>query len=242
MHRSSRFVFLLICFVGCSRNAADKLPAPAVQPGAVASPVSPIEAPGLHNVLRVTDKLLSGSCPEGEAGFQSLEKLHVKTIISVDGMRPDLERAHKYGLRYVHIPIGYDGVPREQGLKMAKATRDLPGLVYIHCHHGQHRGPASAAVIQLLLDPSCTVEHALAEMRRAGTDAKYVGLYAAPMNFRKGPAPNLDLVSSDFPEAAKAEGLTEIMVHVDEHWDRIKLMKASGWKTPASHADGQSAT
>jgi protein tyrosine phosphatase (PTP) superfamily phosphohydrolase (DUF442 family) len=196
-----------------------------------------LELSGLHNVFRIMDKLLSGSAPEEDAGFQSLQRLGIKTIISVDGARPDLERAHKFGMRYVHIPVGYDGVPREAALRMAKAARDLPGPIYIHCHHGQHRGPASAAVVHLLLEPSCTVDQALAEMKRAGTDPKYKGLYAAPGDIRRGAAANLDAVTTDFLEAIKPAGLQESMVHVDEQWDKLKLIQAAAWHPPKGHPD-----
>ena len=113
--------------------------------------------PGLNNVIRITEKLLSGSVPEGDTGFQTLQKLGVKTIITVDGAKPEVERAEKFGMRYVHLPIGYDGVPADQGWRLAKAVRDLPGLIYIHCHHGQHRSPAAAVVIKLCLDEKCTI-------------------------------------------------------------------------------------
>ena len=196
-----------------------------------------IELPGIQNVFRITEKLVSGSSPEDEMGFQSLQKLGIKTIISVDGAQPDLKNANKLGMRYVHIPIGYDGVPRESALRMAKAVRDLPGPVYIHCHHGQHRGPASAAVIHLVLDPNCTVDQALAEMKRAGTDPKYKGLYAAPSDMRKVSNINLDAVPSDFPESVKPAAFADVMVHVDEQWDKLKLIKAAGWQTPKDHAD-----
>jgi protein tyrosine phosphatase (PTP) superfamily phosphohydrolase (DUF442 family) len=104
-----------------------------------------VSAAGLHNVFPITDKFYSGSCPEGEAGFGSLRALGVRTVISVDGARPDVELARKHGLRYVHLPIGYDGVPRQQALRIARAVRDLPGPVYLHCHHGKHRGPVTAS-------------------------------------------------------------------------------------------------
>ena len=196
-----------------------------------------IEMPGIQNVFRITDKLLSGSSPEDEQGFKSLQKLGVKTIISVDGAQPDLKNAHKFGMRYVHIPIGYNGVPQESALRMAKAVRDLPGPVYIHCHHGQHRGPASAAVIHLVLNPNCTVDQALAEMKRAGTDPKYKGLYAAPSDTRKVSKFNLDAVRSDFPESVKPAAFADVMVHVDEQWDKLKLVKAAAWQTPKDHPD-----
>ncbi|HEV8058396.1 MAG TPA: hypothetical protein VGP68_00865 [Gemmataceae bacterium] len=237
MHTGARFAILLVCFSGCARSddhEQQRLGAPDRQ---TVELDAKIETDGLHNIFRISDKLLSGSSPEEDAGFLSLQSLGVKTIISVDGSQPDLERAHKYGMRYVHLPIGYDGVPREQALKIAKAIRDLPGPVYLHCHHGQHRGPASAAVAHLLLDPNCTVEQAIMEMKRAGTDPRYKGLYAAPLNIRAAPAPDLDLVAADFPETAKPAALAEIMVHVDEHWDAIKLTKGAGWAIPKGHPD-----
>src|SRR5438067_12591502 len=65
--------------------------------------------PGLQNVCHLAEKLYSGSAPEGDAGFESLQKLGVKTVLSGDGARPDVERARKHGVRYVERPFGYDG-------------------------------------------------------------------------------------------------------------------------------------
>jgi protein tyrosine phosphatase (PTP) superfamily phosphohydrolase (DUF442 family) len=196
-----------------------------------------VEAAGLHNVFRLTDQLYSGSSPEGDDGFASLQRLGVRTIISVDGARPDVERARRFGLRYVHLPIGYDGVPEEQGLRIAKAVRDLPGPVYIHCHHGKHRGPASAAVAHLCVDEKCSVEAALEGMRRAGTDPHYTGLYAAPERLHRPTLEDLDRIPDDFPEVAAVPGLAQAMVAIDERWDRLKQARASGWKPPPGHAD-----
>jgi protein tyrosine phosphatase (PTP) superfamily phosphohydrolase (DUF442 family) len=196
-----------------------------------------LEAPGLHNVYQIDDRLFSGSSPEGDEGFHSLQKLGVQTVISVDGATPDVERARKYGLRYVHLPIGYDGVPQRQALRLARAVRDLPGPIYIHCHHGKHRGPAAAAVVHLCLDEKCGVETALAEMRRAGTDPRYTGLYAAPRTIRRPTAEELDRVPGDFPEAAEVAALAQVMVGVDECWERLKRVRSAGWKTPRDHPD-----
>src|SRR5687767_2138199 len=43
----------------------------------------------LPNAHRVTEKILSGGAPAGEAAFKELADLGVKTIISVDGAKPD---------------------------------------------------------------------------------------------------------------------------------------------------------
>jgi hypothetical protein len=140
-------------------------------------------------------------------------------------------------MRYVHIPFGYDGIPPDQLLRLAKAVRDLPGPIYIHCHHGMHRGPAAASAIHLCLDPKCTVEKALAEMHRAGTDPHYIGLYAVPRSLTRPTSAGLDRIPSDFPETANVPDLAQCMVGIDEHWENMKQIRAAAWKTPAKHQD-----
>jgi hypothetical protein len=155
----------------------------------------------------------------------------------VDGARPDAVTAHKYGLRYVHLPFGYDGISRQRVLELAKAVRDLPGPFYIHCHHGKHRGPTAAAAIHLCLDEKCSVEQAVAEMRRAGTDPHYTGLYAVPETLIRPSLTELDRVEAHFPEAAEVPGLAQVMAEIDARWDNLKRIQAAGWKIPSDHAD-----
>lgn len=216
--------------VGCRRQAEP-------QHDATPQPVEVAAGPGLHNVYRVTDRLLSGSSPVGDDGFRSLQFLGVKTVISVDGAKPDVERARRFEMRYVHIPVGYDGVPSEVGERIARAVRDLPGVVYLHCHHGKHRGPAAAAVAWRCLDAGCPAETALAWLRAAGTDPKYAGLYASVERARPMMAAELDRVTSDFPEYAPVPALAALMVRIDERWDHLKDVKAAGWQVPPTHPD-----
>jgi protein tyrosine phosphatase (PTP) superfamily phosphohydrolase (DUF442 family) len=213
---------------GCS-GGGDTRPAPS-------EPVK-VEAKGLQNVVRLNDRLYSGSSPEGDEGFESLRAWGIKTIITVDGAKPDVERAHKFGMHYVHLPIGYDGVPEEQALRIVKAARDLPGPIYIHCHHGKHRGAAAAAVARLGTDDRCSVELALEGMRLSGTDPHYTGLYAAPKEFHRPTADELNRLPADFPEAIPPTGLAQFMVVVDDRWERLKLARAAGWKSPSDHPD-----
>src|SRR5262245_28041450 len=151
---------------------------------AIAKPTE-IEIDGLHNVFRVSPQIYSGSGPEDAKAFAALAKLGIKTIISVDGARPNVTAAKKAGLRYVHLPIGYGGVPNERVVQLAKALHELPGPFYIHCHHGQHRGPAAAAVAQLCADEKCTVADALMLLKSAGTDARYKGLFESITKFER---------------------------------------------------------
>jgi len=203
---------------------------PATEPTA-------LQADGLHNLFRVSDRVYSGSSPDGDSGFASLERLGVKTVISVDGSKPDVATAEKHGLRYVHLPIGYDGIPSERVTQLAKAVRDLPGPVFIHCHHGQHRGPAACAAVQLTLDPSCTPDTAGRWLTAAGTDPKYTGLVGLPHTLKRPSAAELDTTATDFPTVAKVTDLVRVMVEVDERWDHLKAIKSANWKTPTEHPD-----
>jgi protein tyrosine phosphatase (PTP) superfamily phosphohydrolase (DUF442 family) len=196
-----------------------------------------IEKEGLHNVYQITSTLFSGSSPEGDEGFRSLQELGIETIISVDGARPDVDRAHKFGLLYVHLPVGYEGISRLQTLRLAKAVRDLPGPVYLHCHHGKHRGPAAVAAIQLCLDENCTVEHVIAVMKQAGTDPHYSGLYAVPRVLIRPTAIELDQVPAEFPEVADVSGLAQLMVEIDARWDQLKKAYDAGWVRDPSDRD-----
>ena len=207
----------------------------AADPGAEAP--KKVDAPGVPNLIRLTEGIYQGATPEGDAGFASLEKLGVKTAISVDGATPDLEDAHRHGIRYVHLPIGYDGVTREQALRLAKAVRDLPGPVYIHCHRGTLRGPTAAAVARLFLDDHCTVEQALAGMKLAGFDPRYTGLSAAAKELKRPTTKELDEVSTDFPEAAPPSGLRQVMVAVDATLDNLRAIRKAEWSTPKDKPD-----
>jgi protein tyrosine phosphatase (PTP) superfamily phosphohydrolase (DUF442 family) len=227
-------VLLLFLAVTASGFSVAALALPSPEP--VPSGPVPVKAKGLHNVFRITDKIYSGNSPEGNEGFQSLQSLGIKTVISVDGARPDVERARKFGLRYVHIPIGYNGVPRDRALQIARAVRELPGPFYIHCHHGQHRGPTAAAVARLCTDDRCHVEDALAILRSAGTDPRYTGLFKSIQSFQRPTAQELAGLA-ELPEAVKAAGLTPAMVTIDHVWDNLKLVRAAGWKAPPDHPD-----
>jgi len=196
-----------------------------------------VEAPGVPNLIRLTDDLYQGAMPQGDEGFASLEKLGVKTVISVDGARPDLEDAHKHGMRYVHLPIGYDGMTREQALRIARAVRDLPKPIYVHCHRGTVRGPTAAAVARLFLDDECTVETAQDGMKLAGFDPRYTGLWAASKELKRPAATELDAVAADFPEAAPPPGLTRVMVAMDGITDDFQAIRKAGWKAPKDKPD-----
>jgi protein tyrosine phosphatase (PTP) superfamily phosphohydrolase (DUF442 family) len=190
----------------------------------------------LPNAIRLHDKVISGGQPAGEAGFAELKRLGVKTVISVDGARPEIQLARKYGLRYVHLPHGYDGIPQERAQELAKAVRDLEGPIYIHCHHGKHRSPAASAVACVsagFIAPSQSLD----VLKVAGTSENYRGLYKSAEAARKLDDALLDALAAEFPETAKLPPLAEAMVALEHTHDHLKFIAATGWKRPTTHPD-----
>ncbi len=198
--------------------------------------VVPLRAVAIDNLFRATDRIFSGSQPEGDEAFASLRKLGVKTIISVDGTRPDAERAAKFQLRYVHIPHGYDGIPAETAARLVKAARTLEGPIFVHCHHGKHRGPAAVGVI-CQATANWTPDQAVAWMKQAGTAPDYAGLYRANAEFCMPTAEELARVPDAFPSSAEVSGLVDAMVAIDHRWDHLKAVQKAGWRVPPGQPD-----
>jgi len=197
---------------------------------------TPIHRQGLENAHWLTDKVLSGAQPEGDAAFGELAALGVKTVISVDGAKPDVDGARKHGLRYVHLPIGYDGVPQGRALELAKAIEELDGPIYVHCHHGQHRGPA-AAVVACVVAGRMDNARALRTMTTLGTGPQYAGLWASAREARKADAEDLRRLPVEFRETSPIPPLAEAMVGLDGVLERMELSAKAGWKTPPGHPD-----
>jgi len=194
----------------------------------------PVDFAGLHNVVRLSEKLYSGGVPEGDPGFAALRRLGIRTVITVDGAPPDLERARKAGLRYVHLPIGYDGCPTPKANLIVKAVRDLPGPIYLHCHHGKNRSPAAAAFARIALD-RLAPDRAVAEMEIAGTGRNYVGLYADVRAYRPPTAADLDALPAAFPEHVPTPPLVTAMVGMEKRLDTLLKLQTAGW--PAASRD-----
>jgi hypothetical protein len=192
-----------------------------------------IEDARLHNLIQASPRIFSGGAPEGPEAFAALAELGVRTIVSVDGSRPDLAAAAAQNLRYVHIPFGYDGVQEAAALQIASVLAETTGRIYFHCHHGRHRGPAAAA-IALRVETSCAGPEALELMRLAETDPKYEGLWRDVSAFIP-PAPGTPLPA--LHQVAEVGDFTSGMAHLDRVWDRIKQLQSESWRTPTDHPD-----
>lgn len=195
-----------------------------------------LAAKHLPNAIQVHDRVISGGQPVGESAFRELSELGIKTLISVDGAKPDIELAKKFGLRYVHLPHGYNGIEQARIEELAKAVRDLDGPIFIHCHHGKHRSPSAAAAACVsagLIEPS----EALPILKLAGTNENYIGLFESVGSATKLSSTFLDQLTPDFPETAKLPPMAEAMVDLERTYDHLKRFSESGWKSLPDHPD-----
>ena len=234
MNCSKVFILLTTIAFSCAASLAQVSPAAATND--LPATIRPLQAKGLNNFFQLSDHIYSGSAPEGDAGFAALKARGIKTIITVDGAKPDVEGAARYGIRYVHLPIGYDGVPTNQAIRLVKAAETLPGPIYVHCHHGMHRGPAGAAVICRALY-GWTPEQADDWLKLAGTATNYLGLYRTVEAFQP-PSPDvLKDVSTNFPAQSEVSPLAEVMIQIDGRVDGMKLIQQAGYKVPPASPD-----
>lgn len=244
--RCAALVALALC-LGCSekttvQNAAtttsidSKTPdAPAPAKAKILPEGGPREAdyPALHNLLQVSDRIYSGAEPHGDEAFAALKALGIKTIVSVDGIRPDLETAAKHGLRYVHIPVGYDGIEADAAAQLARVADEVEPPIYFHCHHGRHRGPAAAAAACVAMGDA-TGQEALRILEVAGTSRNYPGLWRSVEQYRRPPegTPLPPLVAE-----AKLESLTAAMAQIDRRFDLLELAAEHDFRPPPEHPD-----
>lgn len=207
---------VLLGLIGCGKAP----PQPTVADGSTGKMIG--DSPGIHNLIRVNDWLYTGSEPEAEPGFQSLHDLGIRTVITVDGTKPDLARAGERGIRYVHIPIGYNAIPQERVLQIAKAMQSLPKPIYLHCHHGKHRGPAAAMAGLRCLDPSWTAAEGERYLKLAGTSSEYSELFASVARQSPPEQGTLEMIPPEFPSVAVIPDFVGKMLELDELIGRLK--------------------
>lgn len=227
-------------------QAAFPVPEPMVLSGSAYEAAGRFQLPdadasehtGLHNLYWLSENLLSGSEPEGPAALAKLADLGIRTVLSVDGKAPDHANAERFGLRYVHVPIRYRGFEESELLSIAKTFHELEGPFYVHCFHGQHRGPAAAAIGRVLLD-GAPREVAIAEMRQyCGTSESYEGLYRA---IAAGDLPSRDETDDhafDFAPEFRFDGLRSAMIDLPRSFDTLADMSERGWQPNPDHPDG----
>jgi hypothetical protein len=193
------------------------------------------ESEPIHNLFEVVDGVFSGSEPSTEEAFELLHGLGVELVVSVDGARPELELAARYGMRYVHLPIGYDGMDEGRRRELASVMAQREGAVFVHCHHGVHRGPAAVGA-GLVGSGEMGVDDAVAFLERAGTSSRYEGLFESVRGCRVLAGDEM-VCSVELPELEIVEGVGALMVQISRTWERVEIVRDGGWRPASSHPD-----
>lgn len=207
---------------------------------ATATPAAPAdldlrELPGVQHYRRWSERVAQGAQPEGDEAFAALRAQGITMLLSVDGAMPDVARAEQHGLRYVHVPIGYDGISPGEQAAIARAVAESAGPIFVHCHHGLHRGPAAAAIARVAAD-GVAPEQALAGLRESGCSPAYQGLFRDVLAFRSPAAEALADVGP-LPSAVRPEGVRDAMVHIGDRWDFLKASESAKWALLPQHPD-----
>ena len=222
----------VLAFAACDDAAVEPAGAETTQVG-LEQPLAPsftpvgVEHEHLSRLLQVSPDIYSGGQPKTAVAFRSLKELGIKTIVSVDGARPNEEAALAEGLRYIHIPIGYDAIPEAASLAYAQLMREVELPVFFHCHHGRQRGPAASA-IALRASSGCSSEAALEVLHAAGTSKKYSGLWRDVEAWTAAPEA-VDSVA--LPALHELPAFTVKMADIDRTWDGIKKLRDGDWES-----------
>jgi len=183
--------------------------------------------PSVEGFRLLTTRVCCSGEPVGREAFAQIAALGIKTVVSVDGKAPDSELAARVGLRYIHLPIGYDGVPLEVQDSLAHVLAGTTGLILVHCHHGKHRGPAAAAILAMMdTDARVSKEQALKILEAAGTGSEYQGLWDSVRGFDPQ---KLGDASLPLLPVAEVEPFVREMVHLDEAFDALQKIRTDGW-------------
>ncbi len=193
----------------------------------------------LHNLYLLNELdggLWSGSEPKGRSAYQQLASMGIRTVISVDAVAPDQALADEFGIRVVHLPIGYDTISDQRAKQLAHALATLPRPIYLHCHHGKHRGPA-AICVGAIGTGELTIQEALDFMSKAGTSQNYHGLWRAIDQAQAFDDSVLFDPAIELPRQADIGDFASAMSEIDRLNELLWLCAENSFIAPDDHPD-----
>ncbi len=174
----------------------------------------------IPNLHKLNTTIYSGGEPQGLPAFKALREMGVRTVVSVDGAKPDVESAHRCGIRYIHLPVGYGGIEVSKAIALGNVVRSVSGGVLVHCHHGKHRGPAAACIVAMGAGVM-TAEQSMEFMKLAGTGRNYPGLWRDVGGF---PSLKTDVNAAPYVERSTVDPFVESMGEMDQAMDRLQSL------------------
>lgn len=113
----------------------------------------PIEAAGLPNLFKVSEEVYRSAQPES-GGFESAEKLGIKTILSVRLTANDavLAESEPTSMTLIHIPVAPVYITADEMLEVMKAFDGAEKPILVHCLHGADRTGLTIALYRILYE------------------------------------------------------------------------------------------
>ncbi|MDD5134735.1 MAG: hypothetical protein PHP01_04935 [Phycisphaerae bacterium] len=167
LYRLLLLAALCIVFAGCKKSSFPSqsttgATAYAPQSSSSAKPILPAQS-DYYQIIEKTDGVKSfvvkydnnfyrGGEIVSEEGFQKLQKLGIKTIVSITPTDFEKDTAKKYGIAVRELafePTAFDSNDIEQYLGIIKRNE---GPFYVHCHSGLHRAGAFGLIYRLAIN------------------------------------------------------------------------------------------
>ena len=177
--------------------------------------------------IKLAHDIWTGPAPLDAAAVVRLKELGVRTIVSVDAL-PSPQAA---GVRHVHLPVGYDGLPAAFQTSMLVAWRDCPRPIYVHCHRGRHRGPAAAVTLLRSLG-RLDQDQGRAMLLRCKTSMAYPGLWHSVRSAEPVTTATLSQLHAPPLRAQQQVGsIATCMASMDRSWSDVLKAQASRFST-----------
>ena len=158
MREFSRF-FLIVgffIFIGAAQ-AADRNPMWA----------TPIDAPGVPNLHKVTDTLYRSAQPNAE-GMKTLEWMGIRTVVNLRGFHSDKDEMRGTALVGRSVSMHAWNADRQDVVKALRVLTDPSGAPYlVHCQHGADRTGMIMAMYRIVVQ-GWSKEQAIDEMLNGG--------------------------------------------------------------------------
>ena len=143
--------------------------APASGPASVrpAQWAQPISVPGVPNLHKINDRLYRSAQPSAE-GMANLQKLGIKTIVSLRDFHSDRDKIGQLPLAYENIGMKTWRPKTSEVVRFLQIVNDpARAPVLVHCQHGADRTGTMSAIYRVVFD-GWSKEDALREMTEGG--------------------------------------------------------------------------